>query len=157
MAHFAKLDENNIVVNVIVVSDADAPTEEAGQAFCRKLFKDETSVWKQTSYNTHGGVHYSDRAMSIPSEDQSKAFRKNYASKGHTYDPDRDAFIVPKLSDQQEWILNEETCKYEAPIPMPVTYIEGQTYNGEPVADQYAWEDDVYRADNTQGWVKING
>ena len=63
MAHFAKLDENNIVLEVIVVSDADAPTEEAGQAFCRKLFKDQTSIWKKTSYNTHGGVHYSDLSL----------------------------------------------------------------------------------------------
>tara|TARA_R100000773_G_scaffold30235_1_gene25847 strand:+ start:1250 stop:1693 length:444 start_codon:yes stop_codon:yes gene_type:complete len=147
MAHFAKLDENNIVLEVIVVSDADAPTEEAGQAFCRKLFKDETSVWKQTSYNTHGGVHV---LGGTP-------LRKNFAGKGFTYDADKDAFIQPKEPDQQEWVLNETTCQYEAPIPMPETYIDGQTYNGEPVPDQYVWEDDVYRADNTQGWVKING
>ena len=156
MAHFAKLDENNIVVDVIVVSDADAPTEEAGQEFCRKLFKDQTSIWKKTSYNTHGGVHYSDRAMSIPSEDQSKAFRKNFAGKGFTYDADKDAFIAPKLPDQQEWILNETTCQYEAPNPMPETYIEGHTYNGEAIPDQYAWEDDLYRSDNTKGWVRVN-
>ena len=147
MAHFAKLDENNIVLEVIVVSDADAPTEEAGQAFCRKLFKDEASVWKQTSYNTHGGVHV---LGGTP-------LRKNFAGKGFTYDADKDAFIQPKEPDQQEWVLNETTCQYEAPIPMPETYIDGQTYNGEPVPDQYVWEDDVYRADNTQGWVKING
>ena len=147
MAHFAKLDENNIVLEVIVVSDADAPTEEAGQAFYRKLFKDETSVWKQTSYNTHGGVHV---LGGTP-------LRKNFAGKGFTYDADKDAFIQPKEPDQQEWVLNETTCQYEAPIPMPETYIDGQTYNGEPVPDQYVWEDDVYRADNTQGWVKING
>ena len=156
MAHFAKLDENNIVLDVIVVSDADAPTEEAGQNFCRKLFKDQTQVWKKTSYNTYGGVHYSDRAKSVPSEDQTKAFRKNFAGIGMTYDAAKDAFIPEKDPDKQEWILNETTCLYEPPIPMPVTYIEGHVYNGENIQDQYAWEDDLYRADNTQGWVRVN-
>jgi len=71
-------------------------------------------VYKQTSYNTRGGVHYTDGE---PSADQTKALRKNYAGIGFTYDEARDAFIPPKPFDS--WVLDEDTCLWVAPIPMP--------------------------------------
>ena len=102
MAHFAELDENNIVLRVIVVSNADTSDvngverEEIGVAFCRSLFGSST-IWKQTSYNGN--------------------FRKNYAGIGYLYDASRDAFIPPRpfLS----WLLNEQTCLWEAPVAYP--------------------------------------
>ena len=101
MAHFAKLDENNIVTTVIVVHNNDAPTEEAGAQFLRDLFKEPDAVWKKTSYNTSGGVYYNPLPGDVdsprtPAEDQSKSFRKNFASIGGYYDPGNDAFVAPK-------------------------------------------------------------
>jgi len=100
MAHFAQLDENNIVVQVIV--GVDEPHD--GEA----IYAETTGkVWKKTSYNTLGGVHL---LGGTP-------FRKNYAGIGYTYDPDRDAFIEPQPF--QSWILDEQTCKWNPPKPMP--------------------------------------
>lgn len=94
MAHFAKLDENNIVLEVNVVNNnvLDPNNEEAsGIAFLIELFGEGLN-WKQTSYN--GGI------------------RKNYAGIGYTYDPIRDAFIPPK-PDEGEWQLDEDTCLWK--------------------------------------------
>jgi hypothetical protein len=94
MAHFAKLDENNVVLEVNVVNNAelDPNNEEAsGIAFLTE-WSGGYSKWKQTSYNG--------------------SFRKNYAGIGHTYDSVRDAFIAPK-PEEGNWVLNEETCLWE--------------------------------------------
>lgn len=102
MAHFAQLDENNLVLNVIVVGDKDTADEngvereEIGIAFCKSLFGANT-IWKQTSFNHR--------------------IRRRYAGIGGTYDPVRDAFIYPQ--EYPSWVLNEETLDWEAPIPMP--------------------------------------
>lgn len=109
MAHFAKLDENNIVVFVTFGRQEDDGKET-------ELTERTGGVYKQTSYNTHGGVHYNSET-NLPSEDQSKAFRKNYAGIGYTYDELRDAFIPPKPFES--WVLNETTCLWDAPISMP--------------------------------------
>ena len=106
MAHFAKLDENNIVINVVVIADSDAPTEAEGEAFCKNLFK-VTNTFKQTSYNTQEGVHL---LGGTP-------FRKNFAGIGYEYDTSRDAFIPPKPF--ASWVLDESTCVWEAPIARP--------------------------------------
>jgi hypothetical protein len=98
MAHFAKLGTGNIVETVIVVSNDIATTEQAGSDFINKLYNTR-DVWKQTSYN--GNI------------------RKNYAGIGYTYDESRDAFIPPK--PYASWILNEQTCKWEAPVALPDT------------------------------------
>lgn len=98
MAHFAKLDENNVVVFVTVGRDEDNEQE---------LTERTGDVYKQTSYNTRGGVHL---LGGTP-------FRKNYAGIGFTYDAERDAFIPPKPFES--WSLNEETCLWDAPIPKP--------------------------------------
>ena len=112
MAHFAKI-EDGLVVFVTVGRQEDDGKEA-------ELSARTGDIYKQTSYNTRGGVHYTDGE---PSADQSKAFRKNYAGIGYTYDETRDAFIPPKPFDS--WILNEETCLWEAPIPYPN---DGLTY-----------------------------
>jgi hypothetical protein len=96
MAHFAKLNENNIVEEVIVVHNDCAPDEKTGQEFIASLGFE--GVWKQTSYNTIGGVH----------QTGSTPFRKNYAGEGYTYDETRDAFI-PKKPDG-DWELDENSC-----------------------------------------------
>lgn len=107
MSHFAKLDENNVVIFVTVGRQEDDGKEQ-------ELFERTGDVYKQTSYNTYGGVHYSEAAdgTRFPSVDQSKAFRKNYAGIGFTYDEERDAFIPP-MPEDGEWVLNEETCLWE--------------------------------------------
>jgi hypothetical protein len=99
MSHFAKLDENNVVVFVTVGRQEDDGLEA-------ELSERTGDVYKQTSYNTRGGVHYTNGE---PSADQSKAFRKNYAGIGWTYDEERDAFIPPKPEDG-DWVIDEETC-----------------------------------------------
>lgn len=103
MAHYAKV-ENSIVTQVIV-ADAD---------FINSGAVGDPSLWLQTSYNTFGGVHY-DPNTNEP--DGGVALRKNYAGIGFTYDAALDAFIPPK--SYPSWILNTQTCLWEAPIPYP--------------------------------------
>ena len=100
MAHFAKLGKGNIVLTVHVVNNDIATTEQAGVDFLNNLHKTR-DVWKQTSYNTFGGVH---KLGGTP-------FRKNYAGIGFKYDQTRDAFIPPKPFNS--WILNETTQTWE--------------------------------------------
>ena len=106
MAHFAKLGVGNIVLAAHVVSNDIATTEQAGIDFLNTLHKTH-DVWKQTSYNTRGGVHL---LGGTP-------FRKNYAGKGYRYDEARDAFIPQK--PYNSWTLNETTCLWEAPSAYP--------------------------------------
>ena len=96
MAHFAKLGVGNIIEAVHVVSNNIATSEQAGIDFLNNLYNSR-DAWKQTSYN--GNI------------------RKNYAAVGYTYDQTRDAFIAPK--PYASWILNEETCQWEAPVAYP--------------------------------------
>jgi len=123
MAHFAKLDNNKIVTEILVVKDSDTfdsngvESETVGIEFLRTVTGH--SDWKKTSYNTRKNVHYTiqENNSSVQSEDQSKAFRKNFASIGYTYDETRDAFIEPKPYDS--WTLNETTCVYDPPVAFP--------------------------------------
>lgn len=116
MAHFAQLNDDNIVTQVIVISNdacgeptLDFPdTCAAGRAFIANTLK-LGGTWKQTSY--------------------SGSIRKNYAGIGYTYDAARDAFIAPKPFPS--WTLNESTCRWEAPVPYPT--------DGE----QYSWDEDT--------------
>jgi hypothetical protein len=116
MAHFAKLDENNIVVFVTVGAEHDDGKED-------ELFQRTGDVYKQTSYNTRGGVYYTPNTNE-PDPDQSKAFRKNYAGLGYTYDATRDAFIPPQPFPS--WVLNEQSCLWDAPVPYPT---DGKRYS----------------------------
>lgn len=97
MAHFAQIDNNNTVIQVIV----------AEQDFIDSGVVGDPAQWIQTSYNTHGGVHNSGGTP----------LRKNYAGMGFTYDPARDAFIPPK--PYASWVLDEATCLWQAPVAMP--------------------------------------
>jgi hypothetical protein len=116
MAHFAELDANNVVLQVIVIDNEDTADangvekEHIGAAFCERLFG---GTWKQTSYN--GNI------------------RKNYAGIGYAYDGQRDAFIPPQ--PYPSWILVEETCQWTAPVPMPT---DDQMYSWNESAQ--AWE-----------------
>jgi hypothetical protein len=102
MAHFAQLDENNLVTQVVVVNNEDVgnlefpESEPLGIAFLQQFLGTET-VWKQTSYNNN--------------------FRKNYGGVGSTYDSELDAFINPK--EYPSWVLNRDTVRYEPPAPFP--------------------------------------
>ena len=131
MAHFAKLGTGNIVTKVTVVSNDIATTEQAGIDFLNTLHK-TNDVWKQTSYNTKGGVH---KLGGTP-------FRKNYAGMGYSYDEDRDAFIPPQR--YKGWVLNETTCQWEAPISYPETTTQNLTdEDGNPTNDIYYWNEEL--------------
>lgn len=105
MAHYAKV-LNGIVEKVIV----------AEASYFETFVDDSPGNWLQTSYNTRGGIYYLPNS-DTPAEDQSKAFRKNYAGIGYTYDETRDAFIPPK--PYPSWVLNDFSCLWEPPIPYP--------------------------------------
>ena len=106
MAHFAKLGIGNIITTIEVVHNDIATTEQAGVDFLNNLFGSR-DVWKQTSYNTYGGVH---KLGGTP-------LRKNYASIGFTYDQTKNAFVPPQPFDS--WTLNETSCLWEAPTAYP--------------------------------------
>lgn len=126
MASFAKIGLNGKVIEVQsvvneVLHDANGVEQEnIGIDFLTKLTG--WAVWKQTSYNTYGGVH---KLGGTP-------LRKNHASVGYTYDEDRDAFIAPKPFNS--WILNEDTCLWEAPVAYPD---DGQRYNWNETNQQW--------------------
>ena len=111
MGHYAKI-VNNKVVKVIVATQDFIDGYNDNEPELTKY----PSSWVKTSYNTRGGVHYQPNT-DIPSEDQSKSLRKNFAGIQYTYDESRDAFIPPKPYDS--WNLNEETCLWESPIEYP--------------------------------------
>ena len=110
MAHYAQI-KDGLVVTVFVGRDDVVEGIDDWETH----YAPAGSIVKQTSYNTRGGVHY-DPETGEPSEDQTKALRKNYAGVGYTYDADKDAFIAPKpdpTEEVSEWVLNEETCLWE--------------------------------------------
>ena len=115
MAHYAKVE--NALVTQVIVAEAE---------FFDTFVDSSPGEWIQTSYNTLGGVH---------SEDNTP-LRKNYAGIGYSYDKVRDAFIPPK--PYPSWVLNEDTCRWDAPVAMPD---DGQ---------MYTWNEE------TQAWI-VNG
>ena len=123
--HFAEIDENNIVKRVIV----------AEQDFIDSGAVGDSSNWIQTSYNTRGGVHY---APNSDEPDGGIALRKNYAGIGCTYDKDKDAFYQPQ--PYPSWLLNEDTCQWESPIPCPD---DGSNYNWNEENQSWDLEDGV--------------
>jgi len=109
MAHFAKLDENNVVLEVYVVHNNELLDNSGNESEAKGIaFLTEWSggydLWKQTSYNG--------------------SFRKNFAGIGYTYDAQRDAFLPPKPF--ASWVLDEDTCLWNAPMPIPT---DGQRYS----------------------------
>lgn len=130
MSNFAIVDDQDKVVNVIVIEQ---------EVIDSGLFGDP-ATFEQTSYNTRGGVHY-DPDTGLPSEDQSKAFRKNFAGIGYFLDRARDVFIPPK--DYESWVLNEETCLWEPPTPRPN---DGKLYDWDESTTSWKM---VYNPDET--------
>lgn len=130
MAHYTFLDNNNNVIEIIVGKEEF----EDGVDWEIHYGNFRNQICKRTSYNTIGGIHY--QLDNTPSEDQTKAFRKNYAGIGYYYDEQRDAFIPPK--PYPSWILNEFSCLWKSPIPYPND------------GNMYMWNED------TQTWNLIN-
>lgn len=124
MSHFAQISEDDFVMRVIRITQDVLDTGHFG----------DPASFVQTSYNTRGGVHY-DPDTGLPSADQTKALRKNFAGEGFKYDRLRDAFIPPKKFES--WLLNEDSCLWEAPAPMPT---DGKFY---------VWDE------TTISWVEI--
>ena len=129
MAHFAKLNQDNIVVSINVVHNNEllvdgTENEQRGINFLNTFFNTSDN-WKQTSYNTNRGVH---KLGGTP-------FRKNYAGIGYTYDEDKDAFSPPQ--PYPSWLLNEDTCDYDPPVAYPD---DGK---------QYMWNEE------TTNWVNL--
>lgn len=96
MAHYAELNENNIVQRVVVIDNENEPTEAEGSAYCQNIFGG--GRWLKCSYN--------------------KTIRKNFPGQGYVYDPIRDAYISPKL--YPSWIFDEDLCAWVAPVPYPM-------------------------------------
>ena len=132
MAHFAELDENNIVVKVTVV-DNNIETSNGklgvndkhvdGETWCKNFFNQPDTTFKQTSYNNN--------------------FRKQYAGKGYTYDAAKDKFICPQ--PYASWSLDGND-DWQAPIARP---------DNENGARMYLWDETLYQSDNSQGWVEV--
>ena len=134
MAHFAQLDENGVVTNVIVVSNDDTSdadgneVESIGVAFCRSVIGGTDANWKQTSYN--GNI------------------RTRYAGIGFSYNESLDAFIKPQ--PYASWTLNSTSKDWDAPITEPTL-----TSEEEAAGKYYNWDEDAYQADNSTGWVLV--
>jgi len=132
LAHFAQLDENNVVTQVIVVGNDDIKdvngneVESIGVAFCQKLLGADTN-WKQTSYNSN--------------------MRVRYAGIGYSYNAELDAFVAPQ--PYASWTLDSGTADWVSPLgaapALTDAEVEARSY--------YRWDEDAYQADNTTGWV----
>jgi len=145
MAHFAQLDENNIVLQVISIDNNvtydnnSIEHEDLGIALCKQLYGNET-VWVQCSFNAGNGIEYL----------KSNGFRKNFPSIGSEYREDLDAFITSK--PWNSWILNETTCGWEAPVAYPsdgITFIwnDGTKSWDDNGGQIYLWDE------NNQEWI----
>ena len=151
MAHFAELDENNVVLRVTCVGNDEVAYngDPAGEVYCKNLL---CGTWKQTSYNTVRGKHYTQTfhadgtSTTEESADQSKAFRGNYAGSNFTYDAEKDVFIPPKYFDS--WTLHSTQYIWEPPVAYPsvvtdandklISYYwveDSQQWKGNPMGD----------------------
>jgi hypothetical protein len=134
MAHFAQIDSNNIVTQVIVVADADTADaqgnhlESIGIAFCQRLIGGN---WKQTSYNTQGGVH----------TNGGTPLRGNYAGIGYTYDTLHDVFYAPQ--PYPSWTINAPNWTWTPPVPYPTDV------GTEDAPKRYNWDE------NNRTWVEV--
>jgi hypothetical protein len=133
MAHFAKIDSNNVVIDVLVIDQAEIDTGNWG----------DPASWIQTSYNTYGGVYFVPNSEpKTPSPDQSKAFRKNYAFIGAIWLPDGpDGGGFTSTQPYPSWVMNSFSYIWEAPVPMPVP-------NNPPM---YVWNE------STLSWDMVPG
>jgi hypothetical protein len=154
MAHYAKLDENNIVIETIVIADRDCldengvECEENGRRMCEALTGH--AKWKKTSYNTRGGVHY-DPNTGEPSADQSKAYRLNFAVPGMKYNDSLNGFVQHESKLLPRMILDSQTGFFKLPrpeIPYPED-LELDTYPLDTYQEPWFWHEHKY------DWVKL--
>lgn len=132
MEHFAQLDENNVVLQVIIIAEDDIRdsdgnvSEEIGSFFCKQLINDPSSKWKRTSFNHE--------------------FRGRFGNVGFTYDESLDVFIAPQPFPS--WTLDPQTTNWICPLgdppEIPLELIREYLY---------VWDEDLYQSDNTKGWV----
>ena len=167
MAHFAKISEENEVLQVLTLADKDmtnaegVETESIGQAYLETHNNWPAHLWIQTSYNTRGGVHYQ-TGTNTPSEDQSKAFRGNYAGPGFIWDATNQIFWEAKPFGS--WVKNTSTAEWESPLgPRPESTEADTAENQARQAENpprsgkwYAWNETAYQADNSQGWFFVD-
>jgi len=140
MAHFAKLDDNNVVTKVHVVANeqlGNPESEQAGKDVLKSLYGGTDANWVQCSYNTVEGIHYTN---GVESADQSKALRGHYPGKGWTYNSENDYFIPPKPF--ASWVWNANKITWEPPVSL-------EQQLGAPTLDIYKWNED------TTSWVFI--
>ena len=133
MGHWAEIDENNVVIRVLVIKEAELDTGNWG----------DKSKWIKTSYNTHQGKHYvpsEKQNFSEESADQSKSLRFKFAGPGDIYDPVNDIFYEPQPFSSWTWVA--DTYSWAPPIEQPD---DGK---------KYEWNEDLYQSDNTKGWVE---
>ena len=138
MGHWARINENNIVQEVLVITKEELDKGTWG----------DTSKWIKTSYNTCDGKHYvpkQNQDYSEENSDQSKAIRYRFASIGDIYDATNDVFY--KQSPFASWVLNKTNWEWEAPVTEP-ELTEQQKYD----CCMHKWNEEAYQADNTKGW-----
>jgi len=160
MTEFAQLNDSNIVLQVIVIADSNAPDEATGIAFCKSLVGSDTT-WLQTTLD--------------------RSFRGAHGGIGDWYDADNDQFVAPKPVERASWTYDYTTYAWEPPIPYPSDSVEkhlkdGKEIDGGKLGDKaakdgdktfigeyrkviggpftfYSWDENAYQADNSQGWV----
>ncbi len=129
MGHYAKIVEGK--VTKVIVADSN---------YFDDFIDDSPGTWVKTSYNTRGGIHF---APNSHTPDDGEPLRKNYAGIGWTYDTDRDAFVPEQPFPS--WLLNEDTCLWEAPIVRPL-----QVFDEDGVPDKrYTWDEE------TTNWLEV--
>ena len=152
MAHFAKINDNNVVLTILVVADKDTSnsegveTESIGQAFLEKIANWPADKWIQTSYNTIKNTH---RLGATP-------FRGNYAGVGYTWDEANQIFWRPQ--PYPSWVKNTTTADWDAPHNnKPELDTTQESQNAAKTHDWiHKWDEDAYQADNNTGWVIVD-
>jgi hypothetical protein len=163
MAHFALLDQDKNVMKVIVVNNSVITDENGveqeflGVEFCRKLFNLPNSDFKQTSYNTRAGIYYnqSDNITApVIDPDQSKVFRKNFASVGMKYDEALDSFVGNRPLNSPSFIFNEVIGAWVPPVDFPsVTEINAKKADIFWIESETRWEGAAFTEDKSNGFV----
>jgi hypothetical protein len=147
MAHFAKIDDNNLVLQVLTVDNENATTESNGQTYLETHNNWPANKWIQTSYNTWGGQH---KLGGTP-------FRGNFAVIGYTWDASNEIFWAPK--PYASWTKNNSTASWVSPLGAEPSLTAEQTQQNLDGTHgwKYNWDEDAYQADNSTGWTLVNG
>jgi hypothetical protein len=146
MAHFAKIDDSKIVLQVVAVDNSNATTEANGQTYLETHNNWPAAKWIQTSYNTEAAVHKLDGTP----------FRGNFANIGDTYDDVNNIFWKPQ--PYASWTKDISTASWVPPIAKPDMTAEQNQQNIDGTHGWiYNWDEDAYQADNTTGWTLVNG